>query len=67
MPAKDTLIQSIRELNRSAHRDWLDQFDRASLQRYLDHLLHGSEPRGGGSRWSRPGDSPAMMTRRAMV
>lgn len=65
MPAKDHLIQSIREFNRSARRDWLSQFDIESLQRYLDHLLHGSEPRGGASRWTRPGDAPAMMSRAA--
>ncbi|MEE2895230.1 MAG: hypothetical protein VX726_05745 [Planctomycetota bacterium] len=65
MPAKDHLIKSIREFNRSARRDWLDQFDSDSLQRYLDHLLHGSEPRGGTSRWTRPGDSPSVVSRRA--
>ena len=65
MPAKDHLIKSIREFNRSARRDWLDQFNSDSLQRYLDHLLHGSEPRGGTSRWTRPGDSPSVVSRRA--
>ncbi|MAC19856.1 MAG: hypothetical protein CMJ51_02215 [Planctomycetaceae bacterium] len=65
MPAKDHLIKSIREYNHTAGRDWLNQFDTASLQRYLDHLLHGSEPRGGSSRWSRPGDSPALIARTA--
>ena len=65
MPTKDHLIQSIREFNRSARRDWLRQFDIESLQRYLDHLLHGAEPRGGTSRWIRPGDAPSMMTRTA--
>ena len=65
MPAKDHLIKSIREYNRSARRDWLNQFDSDSLQRYLDHLLHGSEPRGGASRWMRPGDSPSMIAHTA--
>lgn len=65
MPAKDHLIKSIREYNRSARRDWLSQFDSDSLQRYLDHLLHGSEPRGGASRWARPGDSPSMIAHTA--
>ena len=65
MPAKDHLIQSIREFNRTARRDWLSQFDTDSLQRYLDHLLHGSEPRGGTGRWVRPGDTPAMVSRAA--
>jgi hypothetical protein len=65
MPAKDHLIEAIREYNGSARRDWLSQFDDDSLRRYLDHLLHGQEPRGGQSRWRRPDDSPAMMVRNA--
>ena len=65
MPAKDHLIKAIREYNRSARRDWLNQFDSDSLQRYLDHLLHGSEPRGGTSRWMRPGDAPSMIAHTA--
>ena len=66
MPSKDFLIDSIREYNKAAHRDWLGQFDVPALRRYLDHLLHGSEPRGGDSVWSRPGDTRACVTRRAM-
>ncbi|MDE0889489.1 MAG: hypothetical protein OSA40_08520 [Phycisphaerales bacterium] len=65
MPAKDHLIEAIREFNGTARRDWLHQFDDASLRRYLDHLLHGQEPRGGASRWMRPADSPVMLTRNA--
>ena len=52
MPSKDHLIEAIREFNGTVRRDWLHQFDDASLRRYLDHLLHGQEPRGGESRWS---------------
>ncbi|MDA0296695.1 MAG: hypothetical protein QMB94_05585 [Phycisphaerales bacterium] len=65
MPSKDHLIEAIREFNGTARRDWLNQFDDASLRRYLDHLLHGQEPRGGESRWMRPADSPVMLTRNA--
>ena len=35
MPAKDHLIEAIREYNGSARRDWLSQFDDDSLRRYL--------------------------------
>ena len=65
MPSKDHLIEAIREFNGTARRDWLNQFDDASLRRYLDHLLHGQGPRGGESRWMRPADSPVMLTRNA--
>ncbi len=63
MPSKDLLIDAIRQHNRSAHREWLGQFEAPALRRYLDHLLHGTEPRGGDSIWNRPGDTRACVTR----
>jgi hypothetical protein len=58
---KATVIRNIQEINRSAQRDWLDRFDVDALQLYLEHLHHGLEPRGGRSRWLRPGDTPPVI------
>lgn len=64
MLSKTTLIDHIQQINRSASHDWLAMFDIEALKRYLDHLQFGLEPRNGQSRWSRSGDTPAVMTGR---
>ena len=63
MLSKTQIIASIQQINRSAHRDWLEFFDIDALRRYLDHLHCTLEPRGGRSAWIRPGDTPAVVTR----
>ncbi len=60
---KDHLIDEITGMNPSAGRDWLELFDADDLRRYLDHLHHGSEPRGGDSVWHREGDTPPVVMR----
>ena len=62
---KGRLIELISEINRSARRDWLARFDLAALRLYHEHLQRTTEPRGGHSAWLRPGDTPAVVTRRA--
>ena len=65
MLTKDRLIDLIRETNTSPSREWLDQFRTDQLQSYLEHLDMTLEPRGRNSRWARPGDTPAVVWRKA--
>jgi hypothetical protein len=64
---KVRIIELISEINRSARRDWLAAFDHDSLRLYLEHLQRTIEPRGGHSTWVRPGDTPAVVTRRPLA
>ncbi|MHC5002156.1 MAG: hypothetical protein ACYTJ0_03455 [Planctomycetota bacterium] len=64
---KSKVIELISEINRSARRDWLAAFDLESLRLYLEHLQRTIEPRGSHSAWVRPGDTPAVVTRRPFV
>ncbi len=61
---KTQTITAIQEINRSASRDWLDFFEVSALRHYLDHLQQTIQPRGGESVWVRPGETPAVVTRR---
>lgn len=63
MLSKDQIIASIQQINRSARREWLGLFDISALHRYLDHLQHALEPRGGHSVWVRPNETTAIVTR----
>ena len=65
MLTKDRLIELIRETNSSPSREWLMAFRTDQLQSYLDHLDMTHEPRGRQSRWARPGDTPAVVWRKA--
>jgi hypothetical protein len=60
---REQVVDRIITINPTATVDFLDRFTEHSLGMYLDHLLAASGPRGRQSRWSRPGDSPAIMTR----
>jgi hypothetical protein len=62
---KNHLIDLILKFNPSSSRDWLDQFRAEQLRSYLDHLEFTMEPRGRNSRWARPGDTPAVVWRKA--
>ncbi len=64
MPTKVHLIDHILQINPSARPQWLDLFDASALRRYLDHLHHAIEPRGGESYWIRNAETPAIVTRR---
>lgn len=57
------LVSEIMELNRSAKADFLAAFDETRLATYLEHLLLTQEPRGRGSVWARPDETPAIMAR----
>jgi len=61
MSTRTQLIARIRDLNASADARWLAQFSTDALQRYLAHLELTLEPRG--TAWTRPGDTPVVMTR----
>lgn len=65
MLTKDRLVELIRETNPSPSREWLMQFRTDQLRTYLDHLDMTHEPRGRHSRWARPGDTPAVVWRKA--
>lgn len=58
------LIDRIVTLNPSATSEFLSQFSARSLGRYLAHLTAAQEPRGREARWTRPGDSPAIVAAR---
>ena len=64
---REQIVDQIITINQSATAQYLDQFERRSLDTYLDHLLSAQQPRGPHSRWDRPGDTPAMMSRRRVV
>lgn len=61
---REQVVDQILTINRSATADYLAQFAEPQLNTYLDHLINTQAPRGRGSRWDRPGDAPAIMTRR---
>lgn len=63
MMTKAQLVEAIQQINRKVGTDWLFAFDASALRRYLDHLQLTLEPRGRASRWDRPGDTPAIVTR----
>ena len=62
--SRQQVVDQIISINRSATVQYLDQFEQKSLDTYLDHLLSSQQPRGRNSRWDRPGDAPAIMSRR---
>ena len=63
MTSRSKVIDAIQQINRSARRDWLETFDTPALRCYLDHLEVTLEPRGRGSVWVRPAETPAFFTR----
>lgn len=60
---REQVVDRIITINPTASTTFLAKFNEESLGRYLDHLVASSGPRGRNSRWMRPGDSPAIMTR----
>lgn len=62
--SREQVVGQILTINHSATADYLAQFKEPELNKYLDHLLNSQEPRGRHARWDRPGDAPAIMTRR---
>ena len=62
--SREQVVEQIISINRSATAEYLDQFEQRSLDTYLDHLISSQQPRGRHARWDRPGDTPAMMSRR---
>lgn len=62
--SREQVVDQILTINHSATADYLAQFAEPQLSKYLDHLLNAQEPRGRHARWDRPGDAPAIMTRR---
>lgn len=62
--SREQVVDHILTINHSATAEYLAQFAERELNTYLDHLLNSQEPRGRFARWDRPGDAPAIMTRR---
>lgn len=60
---REQVVDRIITINPTATKDFLDAFESPHLGNYLDHLVSAQRPRGRDSRWSRPGDSPAIMVR----
>jgi len=65
--SRTQIVDQIISINTSATADYLEQFEQKSLDTYLDHLIAAQQPRGRHARWDRPGDTPAMMSRRRVV
>jgi hypothetical protein len=61
--SKHQLIEQIRQLNRSAAETFLVHFNEQALENYLKRLSLARDGRGRTSRWVRPGDMAATMTR----
>jgi hypothetical protein len=59
---REQVVDRIITINPTATQQFLARFKNESLEKYLDHLVVASGPRGGHSRWLRPGDSPAILT-----
>jgi hypothetical protein len=57
------LMDAIRDLNATAQREYLDQFNDAALKLYLDHLQTTSAPRGRRAIWTRPTETPGIVHR----
>ena len=62
---KNQIIERIMKSNPGSSREFLEQFETGQLRSYLDHLEMTLEPRGRNSRWARPGDTPAVVWRKA--
>ncbi|MBL9119818.1 MAG: hypothetical protein JNL80_07890 [Phycisphaerae bacterium] len=61
MPSKNELIDSIRQINRSADPQWLERFEDRALFDYLEHLQILMEPRGRQSIWRRRTEMGAVV------
>ena len=61
--SKEEMIEAIRRQNRTASRDFLDEFDDRQLSSYLRRLTTVRNRRGPGSAWVREGDTPAISGR----
>ena len=60
---REQVVDRIIAINPTATTAFLDRFTEDKLEKYLDHLVAASGPRGGHSRWLRPGDAPAITVR----
>lgn len=65
--SRTQVVEQIISINHSATAQYLEQFEQRSLDTYLEHLIAVQQPRGPHARWDRPGDTPAMMSRRRVV
>jgi len=65
--SREQVVEQIIAINRSATAEYLKQFEQKSLNNYLDHLISSQQPRGRHARWDRPGDAPAIMSRRRVI
>lgn len=60
---REQVVDRIVRINPTATQQFLEQFGQHHLNKYLDHLVSASEPRGRGAVWARPCDSPSIMCR----
>ncbi|MEX0775533.1 MAG: hypothetical protein WD042_07440 [Phycisphaeraceae bacterium] len=63
--SKEQVIDQIVRINRSAIRDFLDNFGEQELHSYLQRLTQVHGHRGRGSIWVRQGDTHAVVTGQA--
>ena len=62
MKTKAQMIDEIRQLNHTAHPEFLGLFEEQDLKTYLERLTHIFGHRGRCSGWVRPGDTHAVVT-----
>lgn len=62
---REQVVDRIITINRGATADFLSRFAESSLERYLDRLVAASGPRG--DRFSRAGDTPAILWRESTL
>ena len=60
---REQVVDRIIAINPTATSAFLARFPEDKLEKYLDHLVAASTPRGRHARWMRPGDAPAISFR----
>ena len=58
---REQVVERIMSLNATATEDYLGKFADHDLRDYLRHLQVAQDPRGAA--WSRPGRTPAIVSR----
>lgn len=61
--SKQQVIDAIRQVNRSAEQEMLDECDQLSLEQYLQRLRELNNHRGRTTIWVRPGGPTAFVRR----
>lgn len=61
--SREQIVCRLLDLAPGLSAERLVGFEVPALRLYMDHLSFTRAPRGRGSRWTRPGDTPAILKR----